>query len=178
MAICCRAGGLHSKLDAGEFLSWRAHVVDGWMSKVQGRGRGSGAAERVATSAEQTFRGGIFLLNSRPIYNVSYLVFTFFSSDHAPVASHFLTCSISLAGLGLRATPSIPSPSLLPRRVTHSRSASTCRRTDLPPPPPLLMPIISSGTARLVVTMRHDSSSNMCRVPWTFCASVLHPCAS
>lgn len=77
MAICCRAGGLHSKLDAGEFLSWRAHVVDGWMSKVQGRGRGSGAAERVATSAEQTFRGGIFLFNSRPIYNVSYLVFTF-----------------------------------------------------------------------------------------------------
>lgn len=40
------------------------------------------------------------------------------------------------------------------------------------------MPMISSGIARLVVTMRHGSSSNMRRVPWTFCASVFHPCAS
>lgn len=72
MAICCRAGGLHSKLDAKGVPVMAAHVVDGWMSKVQGRGRGSGAAERVAASAEESFRGGIFVFNNSPIYVVVF----------------------------------------------------------------------------------------------------------
>lgn len=98
-----------------------AHVVDGWMSKVQGRGRGSGAAERVATSAEQTFRGGILLFKIRPNYRVVFVTFYFFSLLIMRL-SH-LTSWASLVW-----NP-IPSPALLPRRVIRHPHAVSLDRS-------------------------------------------------